>query len=245
MLACLFTYKLIHFKESKALFHAIHHTVDHSRVFSYTNRAIADIKVTPRCLSNLNHGTNIELRLFQMSLLVRAKTPTYPIIIIIQLQINEFCNLKAIKRTWQGYYAKLTANAIHTDHDACTLYKIAGAKQLPLMIIIVLPFPLQHPGTLHSNNMTMDTAATDDDNTIQQQSTGSVTSSTYSVTPVGSLHRKENKEPNSLDEEDTETIRESLSEGIRNPGWLTVLGTFIINFYTWGVLVSWGIFQVL
>lgn len=86
---------------------------------------------------------------------------------------------------------------------------------------------------------TIDTANTDD-STTQQQSTGSVTSSTYTVSPVGSLHQNENKKRNSVDEGDTET-----TEGIRNPGWLTVLGTFIINFYTWGVLVSWGIFQVL
>lgn len=35
------------------------------------------------------------------------------------------------------------------------------------------------------------------------------------------------------------------TEGLKNPGWLTVLGTFLLNIYTWGVVSSWGVFQVL
>lgn len=35
------------------------------------------------------------------------------------------------------------------------------------------------------------------------------------------------------------------TEGLKNPGWLTVLATFMLNFYTIGIVSSWNVFQVL
>lgn len=35
------------------------------------------------------------------------------------------------------------------------------------------------------------------------------------------------------------------TEGLKNPGWLTVLAAFMLNFYTFGIVCSWGVFQVL
>ncbi|KAJ8656250.1 hypothetical protein O0I10_008044 [Lichtheimia ornata] len=35
------------------------------------------------------------------------------------------------------------------------------------------------------------------------------------------------------------------TEGLKNPGWLTVFATFMLNFYTIGVVSSWNVFQVL
>ncbi|KAJ8656244.1 hypothetical protein O0I10_008038 [Lichtheimia ornata] len=35
------------------------------------------------------------------------------------------------------------------------------------------------------------------------------------------------------------------TEGLKNPGWLTVLATFMLNFYTLGIVCSWNVFQVL
>lgn len=35
------------------------------------------------------------------------------------------------------------------------------------------------------------------------------------------------------------------TEGLKNPGWLTVLAAFMLNFYTFGIVCSWGVYQVL
>ncbi|KAI7883008.1 hypothetical protein K492DRAFT_192997 [Lichtheimia hyalospora FSU 10163] len=35
------------------------------------------------------------------------------------------------------------------------------------------------------------------------------------------------------------------TESWKNPGWFTVLGTFLLNIYIWGVVSGWGVFQVL
>lgn len=159
--------------------------------------------------------------------------------------------LSTLKVFWRYWLITVLNNALH---DACTfplLYKIVRQESSSWWSLLFFPFACSIQARCIANNMTMDTDcwSTNTDGTAlqdQHDSIGSITSSTYSVTPVGSLHQKENNKPKSLDERDVETIREPISkEGIRNPGWLTVLGTFIINFYTWGVLVSWGIFQVL
>jgi hypothetical protein len=36
---------------------------------------------------------------------------------------------------------------------------------------------------------------------------------------------------------------EDLSEGWRNPGWLSVIALFLINFSIFGIVFTWGIFQ--
>lgn len=40
-------------------------------------------------------------------------------------------------------------------------------------------------------------------------------------------------------------VQEYYTESLKNPGWLTVLATFMLNFYTIGIVSSWGVFQVL
>lgn len=35
------------------------------------------------------------------------------------------------------------------------------------------------------------------------------------------------------------------TDGIRNPGWLTVLSCFLVNFFVFGSCFSWGIYQKL
>lgn len=34
-------------------------------------------------------------------------------------------------------------------------------------------------------------------------------------------------------------------DGLKNPGWLTVLSCFLVNFYVFGTTFSWGIYQAL
>jgi hypothetical protein len=36
---------------------------------------------------------------------------------------------------------------------------------------------------------------------------------------------------------------EDLSEGWRNPGWLSVISLFLVNFAIFGIIFTWGIFQ--
>lgn len=52
----------------------------------------------------------------------------------------------------------------------------------------------------------------------------------------------------------TEYIKENINafkqeayhtDGIRNPGWLTVLSCFLVNFFVFGSCFSWGIYQKL
>lgn len=38
---------------------------------------------------------------------------------------------------------------------------------------------------------------------------------------------------------------EYYTDGIRNPGWLTVLSCFLVNFFVFGSCFSWGIYQKL
>lgn len=35
------------------------------------------------------------------------------------------------------------------------------------------------------------------------------------------------------------------TDGIRNPGWLTVLSCFLVNFYVFGTTFTWGVYQKL
>lgn len=46
--------------------------------------------------------------------------------------------------------------------------------------------------------------------------------------------------------EATKTIAnevEDISEGWRNPGWLSVIALFLVNFSVFGIIFTWGIFQ--
>lgn len=52
--------------------------------------------------------------------------------------------------------------------------------------------------------------------------------------------------------EDINTIKKDVfkqeeyhTDGIRNPGWLTVLSCFLVNFFVFGSCFSWGIYQKL
>lgn len=52
-------------------------------------------------------------------------------------------------------------------------------------------------------------------------------------------------ENDAKENDNKEQQQEEPYEGWRNPGWQTVLGSFLVSFYLWGVTYGWGVFEVL
>ncbi|KAI7879621.1 hypothetical protein K492DRAFT_81575 [Lichtheimia hyalospora FSU 10163] len=73
---------------------------------------------------------------------------------------------------------------------------------------------------------------------------------TLSKTQTNRTARGISKDDESIRDEENEGISPAIgeayhTEGWRNPGWLTVLATFLVNFSVFGTVFSWGNYQKL
>jgi hypothetical protein len=66
---------------------------------------------------------------------------------------------------------------------------------------------------------------------------------------VQTISRTKTNQSDDLTKEDTEQVifkhQPYHTEGIRNPGWLSVISCFLVNFFVFGTVFAWGNYQKL